>query len=133
MTMQIRGQLPEISRYTFGTMSLGSGQYDMAADVKVARGAVVTCVWFYTSADYGDTFRVLRRAFDEERGCVPKIIAKMDAQVPARTRAVVEETLGGLGIEKIDIAQMCWHADKAGIAAEAASIGPRWQTFYDLK
>lgn len=131
--MQIRGQLPELSRFTYGTMSLGAGAYDMAADVKVARAAMDSGVWFHTSADYGETYKVLRRAFDEDRARVPKLIVKMDAKFPEKTHAVIEGTVRDLGVERVDIAQMCWHVDAAGIAGQARDNGPRWQAFCDLK
>jgi aryl-alcohol dehydrogenase-like predicted oxidoreductase len=130
--MNIRGKLPELPPYTFGTMSLGQGQYDLAADVKVARAAMDAGIWFHTSTDYQDTYRVLRHAFDEDRAHVPQLIVKMDAKVPEMTRSVIETTLAKLKVERVDIAQMCWN-EIPDIAEVHRAQGPRWQAFHELK
>ena len=60
--------LESVSRYTFGSMSLGGNLQSIMADVQVARAAMEAGVWFHTSRGYarGDTLVLnpgaLRRA-----------------------------------------------------------------------
>jgi aryl-alcohol dehydrogenase-like predicted oxidoreductase len=131
--MEIRGELPSLTRYTFGSMSLGHG--DDAADVKVARAAMDAGVWFHSSADYagGGTYRVLKKAFAEDRAHVPKLMIKMDSNVPQKTRGVVETTLRELGVQRLDIAQMCWNTELGLIRQARGENKERWQAFGDLK
>jgi aryl-alcohol dehydrogenase-like predicted oxidoreductase len=128
-----RTPLPAIPRYTFGSMSLGQGRdYDLANDVKVARAAMESGVWFHTSDDYADCYKVLRRAFDEDRAHVPRLIVKMDANIPEKSRAVIEGTRRTLGVDRVDIAQMCC-GDASDLARDAREGNRRWETFREMK
>lgn len=97
-----------ISRYTFGSMSLGRNPADISSDLAVARRAMEAGVWFHSSPTYnqGFTFMVLRQAFDSDRTRVPKMILKVrDGSVPLM-RFEVEDSCRRLGIDGIDVAQL---------------------------
>jgi len=96
------------SPYTFGSMSLGRNPADITRDLAVARRALEAGVWFHSSPTYnqGFTYMVLRRAFDEDRSRVPRMVVKVrDASVPLM-RFEVEDSCRRLGIEGLDVAQL---------------------------
>jgi hypothetical protein len=70
-------RLSDVSKFTYGTSRLGDESLSFAERVKIVRAAMEADVWFHTSHTYGDTFRVLRAAFDEERAHVPPAIDRL--------------------------------------------------------
>ncbi len=98
----------ECSRYTFGTMSLGRNPAAVDSDLVVARRAMESGVWFHSSPTYnnGFTFMVLRRAFDENRSQVPRMIVKVRDATPELMRFEVEDSCRRLGIDALDVAQL---------------------------
>ncbi|MFU8780586.1 MAG: hypothetical protein ACNA71_06120, partial [Kiritimatiellia bacterium] len=96
------------SRYAFGSMSLGRNPASVDADLVVARRAMDAGVWFHSSPTYnnGFTFMVLRRAFDENRAGVPRMIVKVRDATPALMRFEVEDSCRRLGLEALDVAQL---------------------------
>jgi aryl-alcohol dehydrogenase-like predicted oxidoreductase len=104
------------SRYTFGSMSLGRKPAETVLDMKVARRAMESGVWFHSSPTYnnGFTFMVLRRAFDENRSGVPKMIVKVRDATPELMRFEVEDSCRRLGIEQLDVAQLVSMDGKSG-------------------
>ncbi len=97
-----------LSRYTFGSMSLGRNPAEVDGDLVVARRAMESGVWFHSSPTYnnGFTFMVLRRAFDENRSQVPRMIVKVRDATPELMRFEVEDSCRRLGIEALDVAQL---------------------------
>lgn len=130
--MKLRSPLPTLTRYTFGTGRLGAEGADVAADIKVARAAMDAGVWFHTSSDYakGGVFKVLRAAFAEAPSQRPPCIIKVYCETAETGKAHIEEILENLGVERIDIAQLCCHAD---FAEDFRQQGPRWELFRDLQ
>ncbi len=107
--MTVRATMPELTRYTFGSMSLGHSIERTAEDVAVARQAMEAGVWFHTSQEYsgGDCFRVLRHAFDEAPGQRPPLIVKVRCDDARVLRFDVEDVMRRLGVERVDLAQLC--------------------------
>ncbi len=106
--MSYRRVLPEITPFTFGTTKV----YD-AADpqhLKVVRAAMDAGVWFHTSPSYGKgekrVYEVLRKAFAEDPGKMPKCIVKIDPHTPDTLRGTVEGAINGTGIDRVDVAQI---------------------------
>jgi len=97
-----------LSRYTFGSMSLGRNPAEVDGDLAVARRAMESGVWFHSSPTYnnGFTFMVLRRAFDENRSQVPRMIVKVRDATPELMRFEVEDSCRRLGIDALDVAQL---------------------------
>lgn len=100
--------IPDISPYTFGSMSLGRNPTHPEADIRVARRAMEAGIWFHASRTYenGFTFMILRMAFDQDRARTPRMILKIrDGSVPLM-RFETEDCLQRLGLETLHIAQL---------------------------
>lgn len=95
------------SKYIYGTTRLGDARIPIADRVKIARAAMNAGVWFHTSRQYGDALEVLRRAFDEDRTRVPRLIVKIGHDNLAQVRANIRENIEPLGVEHIDVGQLC--------------------------
>ena len=140
--MQLRSPLPLIPRYTFGTGRISATADTFAEDVKLVRGVMETGVALHTSSDYGhgghdvqpfgggQTLKVLKAAFAESPQQIPKIIVKLYCSTVENARAHLEMILSGLGVERIDVAQLCTWAD---FAEDFGQQGPRWRMFKEFK
>ena len=134
--MSIRDTLPSFSFYTFGTMSLGRKVADFDDDVSVARAAMETGVWFHTSQEYGHggTFMTLRHAFDAARHQVPPLMCKIRCDRAETIRFDVHDALRRLGVERIDVAQLCRDAhDHRQIVDDLIAGGPMSAACHELK
>ncbi len=100
--------LPPTTFFTFGSMSLGNNLLHLNEHIRVARTAMDAGVWFHSSPTYnrGFTYMVLRMAFDEARHQVPPTIIKIRCGTPRLLRFEVEDALGRLNIDHIDVAQL---------------------------
>jgi hypothetical protein len=80
-------------------------------------------VWFHTSHQYGDALAVLRAAFDEDRAHVPRLIFKIGWNSVAEVRATVERLTREVGIEHMDVGQLCLDGELArDFAAGGSSV-----------
>ncbi len=134
--MQIRSDLPEFTKYTFGSMSLGRKAENLTRDISVARAAMDAGVWFHTSQEYGagGTFMVLRHAFDEARSQTPKCIFKIRCDSAEHIRFEVTDAIARLGIDRVDVAQLCKdNHEKREIVDDFLAEGPMWRTCCELK
>lgn len=95
------------TRYIYGTTRLGDSKIATEERVKIARVAMESGVWFHTSRQYGDALEVLGRAFGEDRGRVPKLIIKIGNNDLAELRANIRENLAPLGVDHVDVGQLC--------------------------
>jgi aryl-alcohol dehydrogenase-like predicted oxidoreductase len=97
-----------ITRFTFGSMSLGRNPADIGQDLAVARRAMEAGVWFHSSPTYnqGFTFMVLRLAFAEDRSRVPRMVIKVRDATVSLMRFEVEDSCRRLGLDGIDVAQL---------------------------
>lgn len=130
--MHLRQSLPPLSRFTFGTGRLEGGEGDFANHVKVARAAMEAGVWFHSSSDYGKggVFKVLRTAFAEAPSQRPPCIIKVYCPTAEKAAAHIDEILANLGVDRIEIAQLCCWSD---FAEDFRTEGPRFQLFQDLQ
>lgn len=105
--MAFRGELPELTNYTFGTGNINDTSNPEHA--KVARAAMDAGVWFHTSAEYGKggVFEVLKSAFSENPSKTPHCIFKINGRDPDLFRESVTGAIAGTGVERVDIAQVC--------------------------
>jgi hypothetical protein len=99
--------LTDLSPYIYGTTRLGDDKIPFDERVKVARAAMNANVWFHTSRAYGNALEVLRAAFDQDRPRVPKLIAKIGWQDINELRGVIHENIDPLGLQSLDIGQLC--------------------------
>jgi predicted aldo/keto reductase-like oxidoreductase len=100
-------RLSDLSKYIYGTTRLGDESLPFADRVKIARSAMDAGVWFHTSHTYGDAFRVLRAAFDEDRAHVPPAIFKIGWSSIEEIRDIIRQNLEPLGLERMAIGQLC--------------------------
>ncbi len=96
-----------LSRYIYGTGRLGEESIAFDERVQIARDAMNAGVWFHTSHTYGDAFRVLRAAYDEDRAHVPPAIFKIGWSSMDEIRDVIRQNLEPLGLQKMAIGQLC--------------------------
>ncbi|HSJ88530.1 MAG TPA: hypothetical protein VK909_15065 [Anaerolineales bacterium] len=99
--------LTDLSSYIYGTTRLGDDKIPFDERVNTARAAMNANVWFHTSRAYGNALEVLRAAFDQDRPHVPKLIAKIGWQDINELRGVIHENIDPLGLNSLDIGQLC--------------------------
>jgi hypothetical protein len=122
--------LSDLSPYIYGTTRLGDAAIAFDERVRVARAAMEHGVWFHTSHQYGDALSVLRAAFDQDRARVPRLIFKIGWQSMAMVRATVEQLTDAVGIEHMDIGQLCLDGE---LAQDFAAGGPSVQALHELR
>lgn len=122
--------LRDLSRFIYGTTRLGDAALPFDERVRVARAAMDHGVWFHTSHQYGDALTVLRAAFDQDRSRVPRLIFKIGWNSVAEVRATVDELTRALGIDHMDIGQLCLNGE---LAEDFARGGASVQQLDDLR
>jgi aryl-alcohol dehydrogenase-like predicted oxidoreductase len=122
--------LNDLSPYIYGTTRLGDGQIPFEERVRIARAAMDTGVWFHTSHTYGDALQVLRTAFDQDRARVPRLIVKIGWSSAGELRDVVHQNLDPLGLESLDLGQLCL---SGALAEDFANGGDCYQTFVQMR
>lgn len=123
-------RLTDLSRFMYGTTRLGDESLPFADRVKTARAAMETGIWFHTSHTYGDTFRVLRAAFDEDRAHVPPAIFKIGWNSISELRDIIRQNLEPLGLERMAIGQLCLGGQ---LAEEFRTGGPCYEGFKQIQ
>jgi aryl-alcohol dehydrogenase-like predicted oxidoreductase len=129
-TSNAAGLLTDVSPYVYGTTRLGDSQIPFDDRVKIARAAMDLGLWFHTSHTYGDALSVLRTAFDQDRSRVPKLIVKIGWSSAAELRDVIRQNLEPLGLESLELGQLCLGG---GLAEEFAAGGPCYEEFSRLR
>jgi hypothetical protein len=119
-----------LSPYVYGTTRLGDATIGFAERVRVARAAMEYGVWFHTSHQYGDALAVLRAAFDEDRARVPRLIFKIGWNSVSEVRATVETLTRQVGIERMDIGQLCLDGE---LARDFAAGGSSVRALHELR
>jgi predicted aldo/keto reductase-like oxidoreductase len=125
-----KSALDGITPYIYGTTRLGDGSIPREQRIEVARAAMNAGVWFHTSRMYGDALEVLRDAFAEEPTKVPKLIIKIGWDNINQLRGVIEENLKPLGLNGMQLGQLCLGG---GLAQDFAGGGECYKVFQDLK
>jgi hypothetical protein len=119
-----------LSPFIYGTTRLGDAGISLGERVGIARAAMEHGVWFHTSHQYGDALSVLRAAFDEDRAHVPRLIFKIGWTSVADVRANVDKLTRAVGIEHMDIGQLCLDGD---LARDFAAGGPGVRGLQELR
>jgi predicted aldo/keto reductase-like oxidoreductase len=128
--------LTDLSPYIYGTTRLGDDRIAFEDRVSVARAAMdagdsfPTGMVFHTSHTYGDALKVLRAAFDQDRTRIPKLIIKIGWDTLDELRETIHQNLDPLGLESLDIGQLCLGGQ---LAEEFAGGGPCYEGFARLK
>ena len=119
-----------LSPFVYGTTRLGDAAIPFAERVRTARAAMEHGVWFHTSHQYGDALAVLRAAFDEDRARVPRLIFKIGWKSVDEVRSTIESLTRTVGVEHMDIGQLCLDGD---LARDFAEGGPSVQALHQLR
>src|ERR1700677_4333900 len=96
-----------LSRYVYGTTRLGDPSILVSDRIRITRAAMESGVWFHTSRQYGDALEVLRLAFDEDRARIPQLFFKIGNDSLAEIRANIREQIEVLGVDHMDVGQLC--------------------------
>ena len=119
-----------ITPYIYGTTRLGDEKIPRQQRLEVARAAMQAGVWFHTSRTYGDALEVLAEVFKEEPTKVPKLIIKIGWDNVDQLRGVIEENLKPLGLDGMQLGQLCLGGE---LAKDFANGGQCYRVFQDLK
>ena len=122
--------LADLPPYVYGTTRLGDQNIPFEERVNVARAAMEGTTWFHTSHTYGNALEVLRAAFDEDRARVPRLIVKIGWQRTDELRDVVHQNIDPLGLEGLELGQLCLSGE---LAEEYATGGRCYEVFAELK
>jgi len=122
--------LTDLSPYIYGTTRLGDNQIAFDDRVNIARAAMDAGIWFHTSHTYGNALEVLRVAFDQARAKVPRLIVKIIGSSIDELRDVIRRNLGPLGLDSLEVGQLCLGGQ---LADEFAGAGPCYAAFALLK
>ncbi len=122
--------LSDLSPFIYGTTRLGDDKLPFDDRVRIARAAMNAGVWFHISHTYGNALEVLRVAFDQDRTKVPKLIAKIGWSTIAELRDVIRQNTEPLGVQKLEIGQLCLGGQ---LAEEFANGGACYKEFARLK
>jgi predicted aldo/keto reductase-like oxidoreductase len=122
--------LEGITPYIYGTTRLGDGKIPREERIKVALAAMDSGVWFHTSRMYGDALEVLGEAFAQEPTKVPRLIVKIGWENINQLRGVIEENLNPLGVNGMQLGQLCLSGE---LEEDFANGGNCYRVFQDLK
>ena len=122
--------LTDLPPYVYGTTRLGDGNIPFEDRVRTARAAMNGTTWFHTSHTYGNALEVLRVAFDQDRTRLPKLIVKIGWQRTDELREVIHQNIDPLGLEGLELGQLCL---SGSLAEEYASGGSCYEVFSELK
>jgi aryl-alcohol dehydrogenase-like predicted oxidoreductase len=122
--------LSDISPFVYGTTRLGDETIPIESRIRVARAAMDSGVWFHTSHTYGNALAVLRKAFDQDRSRVPRLIVKLGWTSTDELLDVLRQNLEPLGLDHLELGQLCLGG---ALAEEFVSGGQCCETFSRLK
>jgi hypothetical protein len=122
--------LTDITPYVYGTTRLGDEKIPFNERVEMAKAAIDTGAWFHTSHWYGDALNVLRKAFEIDRNKIPKLIIKLGGETIGQFREDIRKNIETLGIEKIELGQLCLGGE---LAQEFANGGNCYAEFKKIK
>lgn len=122
--------LRDLPPFIYGTTRLGDDKIQFEERVKTARAAMNSFDWFHTSHTYNNALDVLRAAFDLDRARVPKLIVKIGWNEIGELRDVIHQNIDPLGIESLDIGQLCMGGK---LAEDYANGGECFNEFAKIK
>lgn len=122
--------LTDLPPYIYGTTRLGDEKIPFDERVSVARAAMQGVDWFHTSHTYGDALQVLRAAFDQDRGRVPKLIVKIGWSRADELRDVIHQNIDPLGLDGLELGQLCLSGE---LAEDYAKGGECYKLFSQIK
>lgn len=128
--MSKKNNILQITPFVYGTTRLGDDKIPFEERVRIARLAMNSGVWFHTSDMYGSALQVLGEAFNRDRTRIPKLIIKIGYNSIDEIREVLQRNLKPLGIESLELGQLCLAGD---LAEDFANGGKCYEGFEKLK
>jgi len=125
-----KSALERITPFIYGTTRLGDDKIPFEERLRTARAAMNSGLWFHTSRAYGNALEVLAKAFSENPERIPKLIIKIGWNNINQLRGVIEENLKPLGLEGMQLGQLCMEGE---LAEDFANGGNCYKIFSDLK
>lgn len=122
--------LSDLPPFIYGTTRLGDNNIPFNSRVEIASEAMKSFDWFHTSHTYNNALEVLRQSFDNDRTQVPKLIVKIGWNEISELRDVIYQNINPLGIDKINIGQLCLGGN---LAADYSNGGKCFEEFQRLK
>lgn len=122
--------LADLTPFVYGTTRLGDDKIPFSDRVNIALMAMEAGVWFHTSHQYNDALKVLRAAFDQNRLKIPKLIIKLGGNNINEFRADIKKNLEALGLENLELGQLCLGGD---LAMEFAAGGNCYKEFEKIR
>ena len=120
----------EITPYVYGTTRLGDDSIAAEKRIEIAIRAINSRVWFHTSHQYNSALSILGKAFDNNRSAVPKLIIKLGGNTIKEFRDDIQKNIEPLGVECIDVGQLCLGGR---LAEEFATGGACYRELQKLK
>lgn len=99
--------LSPITRFVYGTTRLGDESIPLNEKVATARYAIESENWIHTSDQYGSAESILKIASHELGKPLPPVICKIGWESVSQIREQILRQIEALGIEKIEIGQLC--------------------------
>jgi aryl-alcohol dehydrogenase-like predicted oxidoreductase len=125
-----KSALDGITPFIYGTTRLGDDKTPKSERLKAAHAAMDSGIWFHTSRAYGDALEVLGTAFAEEPQKIPRIIIKIGWDNINQLRSVIEENLTPMGLNGIQLGQLCLGGE---LAEDFANGGECYKVFQEIK
>jgi hypothetical protein len=122
--------LIDLPPFIYGTTRLGDDNIPFSTRVEIASEAMKSFDWFHTSHTYNNALDVLRKSFDSDRTQVPKLIVKIGWNEISELRDVIYQNINPLGVDKINIGQLCLGGN---LAADYSNGGKCFEEFQKLK
>jgi predicted aldo/keto reductase-like oxidoreductase len=120
----------QITPFVYGTTRLGDNSVPEEKRVRIARIAMDAGVWFHTSHHYNSALKILRTAFDQDPKNIPRLIIKLGGNTIEEFRKEIYKNTEPLGIESIDVGQLCIGGK---LAEEFATGGNCYQEFQKIR
>lgn len=125
-----KSAIKDITPYIYGTTRLGDNKISREDRVKIALVAMDAGVWFHTARMYDDALEILAEAFSIEPTKIPKLIIKIGWKNINELRGVIEESIKALGLDGLQLGQLCLGGE---LAEDFANGGSCYRVFQDLK
>lgn len=123
-------RLSDLPPFIYGTTRLGDDNIPFNSRVEIASEAMKSFDWFHTSHTYNNALEVLRQSFDNDRTLVPKLIVKIGWSEISELRDVIYQNINPLGIDKINIGQLCLGGN---LAVDYSNGGKCFDEFQKIK
>ncbi len=122
--------IDKLSQYVYGTTRLGDESLAEQTRVETALHVMNQNIWIHTCHKYGNSFEILRKAFQQEPTKIPLIIMKIWGNTKQELVDGVQENLEALGVKSLDMGQLCIGGE---FAESLAKGGEALQALHEIR